>query len=344
MSSHTPYTCTRCNYQSKHKVDMRRHLYTRKKDCPALLHNIELTDDIKIFILQNRVYVPPQPNTSPSDSEQKTINQTINNFNTMNNFVSNMDVIDKLSKLVTHTKQLHIGYQDNIRIKYEDDAMYLRNPKNLRVESVAMKPDDLMVIIDSVTKVSQGLSDSVEINVLYDNKSKKIRLYQDGVWDDTIVSIGLKKLVQSIQETYLDEYEQYLIIKSRSDKTHFTTKSLIKELIADYYKFISAFELHPFVKDKSNNHFRFGSSTEYDIEEEFMAIYTKGIDSMSVSEFRKIQKDVLDIIKGNTRRNIEELNKKVINLIQIDDAFKESMFSPKHKGPLSYIDDMIDNE
>ena len=268
-------------------LEMRKH-FNNKKPCPSVAYALDLTDEIKEHILINRIFTPPIPDKKQNAASP--INQTINNFHTMNNFVANMDVIEKITRLVSHTKLPHIGYEDNIRIKYDDDADYLRNPKNRRVESVAMKPDDLMLIIDSVTKASQGLMDAVEINVLYDNKAKKIRLFQDGVWDDTIVSIGLKRLIQSIQENYLDEYEQYLICKSRNEQTHFTTKALIKDLIRDYYRFISAFEIYPFVTDKANNKFRLGSSNEFDIEEEFMGIYNKVSNEMTKSSVKRFKR------------------------------------------------------
>ncbi len=51
-----PYTCCCCNFQSRDKNDMRRHLYGRKKKCPKTMTDIELTDDVKEYILENRVY------------------------------------------------------------------------------------------------------------------------------------------------------------------------------------------------------------------------------------------------------------------------------------------------
>jgi hypothetical protein len=50
------YTCPRCNFQTKNKKDMRRHLYEKKTICSATKNNIELTDEIKEDILLNRIY------------------------------------------------------------------------------------------------------------------------------------------------------------------------------------------------------------------------------------------------------------------------------------------------
>lgn len=50
-----PYTCIRCGFMCKSKSDMNRHFYMRSKPCPATQHVIELTDEIKIHILNNRI-------------------------------------------------------------------------------------------------------------------------------------------------------------------------------------------------------------------------------------------------------------------------------------------------
>jgi hypothetical protein len=56
------YTCYRCGHQTKGKNDMRKHLYNRKNDCPALslINDIELTINIKEYILKNKVYHIPK--------------------------------------------------------------------------------------------------------------------------------------------------------------------------------------------------------------------------------------------------------------------------------------------
>jgi hypothetical protein len=53
------YECVCCGYKTSLKTDMRRHLYTAKKNCPKTENIIELTDEIKEHILANRVYHIP---------------------------------------------------------------------------------------------------------------------------------------------------------------------------------------------------------------------------------------------------------------------------------------------
>ena len=63
-----PYTCPRCGYETIKKNSMNRHLNEKKTPCPASLLKVDLTEDIKNEILENRIYRPPV-----SDSRQQKI-------------------------------------------------------------------------------------------------------------------------------------------------------------------------------------------------------------------------------------------------------------------------------
>lgn len=49
------YTCPRCDYKTKLKSNMHRHLYLIKL-CPATNKDIDFNDDVKQYILDNRTY------------------------------------------------------------------------------------------------------------------------------------------------------------------------------------------------------------------------------------------------------------------------------------------------
>ena len=69
-----PYTCIRCDYKSKDKRNMRRHLYDRKIVCPGCKNNIELTEEIKDCILLNRIYhIPVHDKRSLTSLNQSVI-------------------------------------------------------------------------------------------------------------------------------------------------------------------------------------------------------------------------------------------------------------------------------
>ncbi len=70
--SKQPYTCPRCGYCTTQKRDMRKHLLTLKKICPATENNIELTMEIKEYLLENRIYFIPKQ--TKQTKELKIIN------------------------------------------------------------------------------------------------------------------------------------------------------------------------------------------------------------------------------------------------------------------------------
>lgn len=65
------YKCVCCGYSTPHKGHMRMHLY-KKRPCPMTENEVELTNDVKEYILANRVYRIPEasPRKSREGKEQ----------------------------------------------------------------------------------------------------------------------------------------------------------------------------------------------------------------------------------------------------------------------------------
>lgn len=55
-----PYQCISCGYETTYRTAMYNHLYKKKKHCPKLLNDIELTDEIKEYIMDNHFYRIPE--------------------------------------------------------------------------------------------------------------------------------------------------------------------------------------------------------------------------------------------------------------------------------------------
>ena len=55
MGKKPHYCCPRCDYNTNQKNMIRRHFYVNKKICPALVSDIELTEETKQYVLENRV-------------------------------------------------------------------------------------------------------------------------------------------------------------------------------------------------------------------------------------------------------------------------------------------------
>ena len=64
------YLCPCCDYSTDRKSSMTLHLYNVKKPCPKTVSDLELTDEIKAYILANRVYNPTKKIHKPSLLEE----------------------------------------------------------------------------------------------------------------------------------------------------------------------------------------------------------------------------------------------------------------------------------
>ena len=313
-----PYTCPRCGYTSEQRSHMNKHLYQVKKPCPGSKATIELTDTIKQHILDNRVYhIPKQP-------KQKIINQTINNYNTMNNFINNIDVIEKLTKYMEHKNQELISFDDAIDSRFSARVQQLDHTSD-HSEHVELVKEDLLKVIDAVSNICTQLPKMESFNMLYDAKMNRLKFYDNGEWTEQLILSGIQFMLKAIQDSYLEQYEFYLIRKIIADPS-MMVRQRCRNLLEEYYKFIGALQVEPAVKTvESDGEILDTSSTSTETCEEFRTLYNKQRTSVSQRECNTLKKDILDIIKGNSKRNISELNKCVLDLFQMDDAFKEKI-------------------
>lgn len=330
-----PYTCPRCGYNCRLKSDMKKHLYDKKKPCPKIEADIELTDEVKACVIENRIYHIPVPEVKP------TINQTINNYNTMNNFIAGLDAIEKLEKYMLHQDTKLINFEDTVEDKFADHAMHLDN-NDLKYDC-KLRKQHLLEIIDEVSKVCTKKHKLRDFNVMYDTQLDKLRLYDSGEWEEMLIMSGIKRLIEIIQTVYLCYYEKYVIRKIVSTKTSPLVKQTNLELLEEYFKFIGCFYIEPHFKEKSDKELIesdhiFGSDDDseneevtydditygddtYDITERFWRMYIRIRDDIKQGDIKRAKAEVLSIIKRNTKKNIEELNKKVCSLFQIDKEF-----------------------
>lgn len=314
-----PYECIRCGYTVQRKDCITHHLYKLKKPCPAVKNNIELTDEIKQFILANRRYhIPKDPN--------QVVNKIINNYNQINTFISNMDVLEKIKRYAEY-KQIEImDFEDMVDEKYQGRVQRLEHDSYKF--NFQLNISDLFHIIDSLT----GLSNGIEyFNTFFDEKTNKMKIMTSGEWRSTLIDSGIKELIHTVQRCYLDSYECYLIRKIKHPDICVLNKVIFRERLDDYYKFLGCFELPPFITNKTDSQV-LCIGDEYDtekfaIQEEFQPIYTNIKERLSLLDINRIRKEVREIFRKNTRANVIELNRKVVELFQMDEQFKTEVLS-----------------
>jgi len=322
------YTCCCCGYETKFKTNMVHHFYKLKNPCPKIIANIELTEEIKQYILANRIYKPPEEKRVTQNTTIQTINN-INNFNTVNNFISGIDIIEKMTKYTEHKQLDIVPFSQCVEDKYLTKAKRLESCSR----NVELKYQDILDIIHDVCNGECKIVE--EFNVIYDSKVNTIKLYEQGEWQEMIVSKGIVHIIKIIQEFYLDSYEFFLIRKMKDSNEPGRRKAKYRELLEEYFKFIACFDIDPYYKDKNNNEILFNDEDPryykevdysdidaHSIEEEMNKIYSNIRDKITKSEINSIKKEVIDIIKKNTKRGIEEVNKKVLELFTMDETFK----------------------
>jgi hypothetical protein len=332
-----PYNCVRCNYTTNHKGHMKFHLYDLKCPCPGSKNVIELTDEIKEFILANRFYNVPLPTPPAPPTPPTPITQIINNNNTINNFIANMDSVEKLTKYITFKDTTLLEYPETIKNKFSKIVTELENGTS---NFLVLDKHNLLEVINQVT--SLVIDETFEnFNIIYDEKFNRLKLYESGKWTDSLLMTGIRTLLMQIQAVYFDVYECYLIRKIEYSQLVPQHKTKIREQLAEYYKFLGCFEIEPYVVGRNDSEIKYNMDDErrdpyLEFTDENRAIpilyskmYSEIRDKTLVSQLKRIKIDIIDIIKKNSKRNLDELNKKMFSLFNMDEEFKQSILTAR---------------
>lgn len=324
------YLCPCCGYHTSHKGNMYFHLHKLKKQCPKTVNDIELTEAIKEHILQNRIYKVPKPEKPPTTVQNNnTVNQIINNYNTVNNFVANMDFMDKLTKYLSYNNIELIDYGEQVEQQFERTRKKLE--KNM-IRDYKLTITEFLEMLDEVSSICN--SNYEEYNIHFDDKTKKLKLYEDGSWQTVLQEVGVNKVVGGIKFHFLDMYEFYLVRKIHNSDVSPVQKQDFMEHLTQYYAFIACFGLEPHVKDKTDafvmtNGLDEGQTRydDYNMSERMMKLYKKESEKITMQQQNKVKKDVAELIRRNSKQNLDELNKKVASLFNMDETFKQQLLN-----------------
>jgi hypothetical protein len=242
-----------------------------------------------------------------------------------------MDTMEKLNRMTDYYKVETIDFEDRI------ESCYSRDIKRLEIDSFKyaykLEESNFLSIIDKLTKVIRGENREQfleEISVIYDSKNKRIKVYS-GKWEEYLVNNGVKHLIHTIVDYYLAPYETYLIRKLTKAGVTLYDTSTCMESIKEYYRFIASFEIEPICKGKTDAELlqREDDMSEDDdsIARRFFAIYSHEYNGITNAKRNSVQKEVLDIIKTNSKCNITQLDKDIIALIKIDPEFNRNLIN-----------------
>lgn len=131
----------------------------------------------------------------------------------------------------------------------------------------------------------------------------------------------------------LKEYETYLIRGMYSNSASLKEKEEAKAYLVRLFKFYFAFDTKPYV-----NHIIFPKGFSHDFEfvqifdlyavsKTIMNIYEDVCDGMSARELRDLENCIDNSITDNSRKNMEDLQEKILNLLGTDPNFNIKMLN-----------------
>ena len=291
---------------------MRRHL-EKKIQCPACKENIDLTDDIKQYVLDNRIYVKPE--TPKSNS----MTQIINNYNTINNVVARMDPLEKLMNILQYQNMEVVDLKSSMEQSLQPKLIELKENFEANID-FSMDQKDIMGLIDALTSFRSIQS----MNVVYENVPDKLRIFEAGEWRPYMFDAGVEVIISTLQTTYLDHYELYMIRKYHVSRDIYE-RQCIKECIQEYYKFIACFDLSPIIRGRTDGNILHTVRQSYDLEEFFYPMFKRIQDDLKHTFATALRRNIVHLVKSNNKAGVLELNKQIMDLIQMDTTFKNDI-------------------
>jgi hypothetical protein len=304
------YQCPRCGYENSLRSKIKRHLYDNKTICPISLNDIELTTEIREYVLKNHRYI-----------EKNQVVQKVTNFNILNNFINQLDFDQKLSYLLTYQNKNLNDFGDQLENSLE------KRRKRLRDNSY--RTPYTLDESDYVTRVDHHMLDN--LNVLFDKKLKRLKIYQDKQWSSYLEETGITELISLIKSYYLDDYELYLIRNLHCEDSKISNRHSLKEHLEIYYHFLAVFNLPISVfglTDEEILGHRLLENNDYFLDETYTKLYGELKKKIKSADRIRYQKKMVKIVKENSIHNMVELNKALVELLEISDEFKQQLLKP----------------
>lgn len=310
MPKSDPYVCPKCEYKTQHKRDMTRHFYEKKTPC-ANNSGIELSEEIKKFVLIHRKYIKPKRDDAPKQ---------INYYN----YVSNLDTLTKLTQCLQHSQDGLVDINDYVEAQHKSTVEKLENDQ-FRCPHL-LEPEKFLLLIDDMVKTEKH----EEMNIIYDEMLDRIKIYCDGVWESYLIDSGMQRIVKILRSNYLDPYECYLYKKLFDDKkiSGYNLNN-VRIKLEEYYKFLAIFDLRPYVYENPIDYVISNYKTENPDEfRDFgMKKYEETKKTLSKTESSSTKRMIMDIIKRNHKVNLKKLNERILEIINIDEDFKKTLLS-----------------
>jgi hypothetical protein len=290
---------------------MRRHFNETVNKCPASSNNIELAEEIKEYILENRVYHIPKKNSD-----------TIINYNTLNKFIVQMNIPDKINYLLEYQNKRLLDVEDDLEKHFQNRIGRLESDKYQG--GYLLSEDGIFDLINKFTKVGQEQFE--RFNIFYYKAVKRFKLFRGTSWEEFLEDTGARELVALIKSYFLDNYEQYLIKHLHGRDVRCLNRVELKQHLEIYYRFIGIFDLVPYICDLEDQEVlghRLLEENDNFLAKTYMEVYSDQKKMIKPQERKRTKRKIVDIINGNTIGGVSELNQILTDLLKVNQEFKQ---------------------
>ena len=315
-TNRTYYVCPRCSYKSYKSTDMKRH-FNRKRVC-ADKNSVVLTEEMKTTVIENFECHITKVNTS----------QNVNNLNMMMGIVNSTETLDKVRMLTDHKGIKINDIEDDLEKQYE--YMVKRLDNDDMTYGYLLKLDDLFNIVNTCTSRESGEPD--HFNIFFDKMINRLKLFRGKNWEIFLEDAGVKQLISLIKSYYLDSYEIYLIRNLHNTIGPKVNPWQLKDHLIIYYRFIAAFELEPYITSLHDEDVVGHRLMEYEsdfLSKTYYKLYNEQKNDQKETSVKSVKKTIANIIKDNSVHNSKMIDKTIIELLKIDETFRNELLKTR---------------
>lgn len=332
-AKHPKYTCIRCGYVAPLRAHMYRHLFLRKNTCQPFSNDIALTNEIKETIMKDRIYRIPIVIPGPT-TVINTINQIINQHQSIQNFISNLDTSKKVERLMEQRGDACplaaiMPFEYSIEQHFQKDKTRLERNK----EPIILKKRDIHDYYDDVSYCRNNME---YFNVYFDNKINKLAIYDGRKWTPMSINRGIRMITTAMQDYFLNTYECSLLQRLESDNANEFKRSALRENLDEYYEFLASVDAEPYVFDRDNNKILYWPTDErydntvsgpdgYTISDRYTERFHKVRGQVTSAHREKIEKQIMSIIRANSTRSIKDLNEHLLKILNSNDEYVQEV-------------------
>jgi hypothetical protein len=233
--------------------------------------------------------------------------------------------LERVQKFVDHTGCEVMDFTTKIENALEADfeMMYDENQHD-GGEMLKFTQDKLLKLVNKavIAQDPQGCDQSI----LHDHQDGSFHMRVNGVWEQLFSESGVVETINAMKEAYLDQYERHMI-RTIEGSTNYRIKQEMREHLEEYYRFIGSFNLTPSIQGSTDGMIlgTLGNHRGYDLEEKYMNIYRLTTKTIKASDAQRVKRTFKDVIKNACKKNINELNMRIIDMLQMDEQFKATI-------------------